>query len=105
MSCRLARALCSLLLATLAACQSGIDAGDEALAPGEPIARARRCPDCGWIESKREILPAVVERHAVRSFEYTVRMTDGSSRVFREALPTSWRLKERLTVIGGAPLD
>jgi hypothetical protein len=28
-------------------------------------------------------------------------MRDGSSSVFRETLPTSWRLGERLTVIDG----
>jgi len=29
-------------------------------------------------------------------------MADGSSRVFQETLPTSWRLGERLTVIDGS---
>jgi hypothetical protein len=96
----------ALLLALLAACQSGIDAGDELPAPGEPAVHARRCPHCGWIESKREILPGVADPRAPRSYEYTVRMTDGSSSMFQQALPASWRLGERLTVIGGAgPLD
>jgi hypothetical protein len=36
-----------------------------------------------------------------RIFEYTLRMSDGSSRVFEEALPTSWRLGERAVVIDG----
>jgi hypothetical protein len=36
------------------------------------------------------------------SYEYTVRVGDGSSRVFREELPVSWRLGERLIVIDGA---
>jgi hypothetical protein len=31
-----------------------------------------------------------------------VRMTDGSSSVFRQQLPASWRLGERLSVIAGA---
>ena len=78
-----------MLLALLAACQAGIDARGELLAPDEPAVQARRCPHCGWIESKREI-PA--------GYEYTVRMSDGSSSVFQQALPTSWRLRERLTV-------
>lgn len=65
-----------------------------------------RCPYCGWIESKREILPSSADPRAPRTYEYTVRMADGSSSVFLEALPTSWRLRERLIVIGGArPLD
>jgi hypothetical protein len=63
---------------------------------------ARRCPHCGWIESKREILPSVADPHARRIYEYTVRMADGSSRVFEEALPTTWRLRERLLFIDGS---
>jgi hypothetical protein len=48
----------------------------------------------------------VADSRARQVFEYTVRMADGSSRVFQETLPTSWRLGERLTVIDGsvAPL-
>ena len=96
----------ALFLTMLSACEIGIDAGGELPAPGEPKVHARRCPHCGWIESKREILPGVTDSHAARSYEYTVRMTDGSSSMFQQALPASWRLGERLTVIGGAgPLD
>lgn len=66
----------------------------------------RRCPHCGWIESKREVVPSTADPRAPATYEYTVRMADGSSSVFLEALPTSWRLRERLIVIGGArPLD
>jgi len=64
-------------------------------APGEPaVPAAGRCAYCGWIESKREVLPGV--------YEYTARMSDGTSRVFREPLPTTWRLCERMLVIDGA---
>jgi hypothetical protein len=35
-------------------------------------------------------------------YEYTLRMADGSSSVFQETLPASWRLRERLMVIDGA---
>ena len=93
-----------LLLAALAACDAGVgvDAGEESLAPDEPALPARRCLHCGWIESKREIPPGAADAGAARSYEYTVRMTDGSSRVFRESLPATWRLRERLTVLGGA---
>lgn len=91
--------LCALLLA---GCDAAIDAGDDLLAPGEVPVQARRCPHCGWIESKREILAGVTDPLAARSYEYTVRMMDGSSNVFQQALPASWRLNERLTVIGGA---
>jgi hypothetical protein len=39
--------------------------------------------------------------HYVGIYEYTLRMTDGSSRVFRETLRASWRAGERLTLIDG----
>jgi hypothetical protein len=48
-----------------------------------------RCPECGRIES-------------LRDGEFTVRMADGSSRVFREDPAVSWRLGERLIYIDGA---
>jgi hypothetical protein len=61
----------------------------------------QRCPHCGRIESKREIVPSVADPRSPRIYEYTLRMADGSSRVFREALPASWRVGERLTLIDG----
>ena len=80
-----------------------------ALAPAQAELAAqavRRCPHCGWIESKREVLPSTADPRALRAYEYTVRMADGSASVFLEVLPTSWRLRERLIVIGGTrPLD
>jgi hypothetical protein len=95
----------ALFLLMLAACepQAGIDT--EAVAPPAQVELAvhavQRCPRCGWIESKREIVSSVAEPHSLGIYEYTLRMTDGSSTVFREALPASWRLGERLTVIDG----
>jgi hypothetical protein len=59
----------------------------------------QRCPHCGWIESKRQIASSVAEPHSLGIYEYTLRMTDGSSRVFRETLPATWRAGERLTLI------
>ena len=56
----------------------------------------------GWIQSKREIAPLGVDARAPASYEYTVRMRDGSSHVFREEMPVSWRLGERLIVIEGS---
>ena len=100
---RMTQLLVALLLALLASCQAGaIDSGDELPAAGQPAVQARRCASCGWIESKREIVPAVRERHAVRAFEYTVRMSDGTSSVFQQALPATWRLQERLSIIAGS---
>jgi hypothetical protein len=56
----------------------------------------------GWIESKREIAPLSADARAPASYEYTVRMGDGSSHVFREEMPVSWRLGERLIFIKGS---
>lgn len=52
------------------------------LAPGA----ARGCQACAWIESRRED-------------QYTVRMRDGSSRIFDESPGVTWRLGERLLFI------
>ena len=61
--------------------------------------RVSRCPNCGWIEAKRELAPLAGEPQAPRVYEYTLRMRDGSMRVFQETLPTSWRLGERVMLI------
>ena len=83
---------------------AGIDAEAVAL-PAQvatPVRAARRCPHCGWIESKREILPGAADSQAFPVYEYTLRKSDGSSGVFQEALPVRWRLGERLIFIDGA---
>jgi hypothetical protein len=58
-----------------------------------------RCPNCGWIEAKRELASLAGDPQALRIYEYTLRMRDGSMRVFQETLPTSWRLGERVMLI------
>jgi hypothetical protein len=98
----MSRILACILCTLLAACEIGVDADAERAAPGEPAVRARGCTQCGWIESKRELPPEAADPRAPRSYEYMVRMTDGSSSVFRQQLPASWRLGERLSVIAGA---
>jgi hypothetical protein len=88
------------LFLLLAACQppAGLETEAEAtLAHHAP----RRCPDCGWIESKRPVVSSVADPGSLGTYEYTVRMADGSSRIFRETLPTSWRVGERLAVMDG----
>ena len=62
----------------------------------------RRCPHCGSIESKRELPRLTSDARALLSYEYRVRMGDGSSHLFREEMPVSWRLGERLIFIEGA---
>ena len=83
---------------------TGIDAEAVALpAQAEaPVRAARRCPHCGWIESKREILRGVEDSQAFPVYEYTARRSDGSSGVFQQALPVRWRLGEQLILIDGA---
>ena len=83
---------------------TGIDAEAVAL-PAQvetPVRAARRCPHCGWIESKREILPRAADSQAFPVYEYTLRKSDGSSGVFQESLPVRWRLGEQLIFIDGA---
>ena len=58
-----------------------------------------KCPNCGWIEGKREIVPETMDASAPKTYEYTLRMTDGSMSLFRETMPTKWHLGERMTLI------
>lgn len=78
------------------------DAQAVALPAQAALPAVRRCPHCGSIESKRELAPLGGDAYSLRSYEYIVRFADGSSRVFREQLPVSWRLGERLIFIDGA---
>jgi hypothetical protein len=57
---------------------------------------ARRCMECGWIESARDI-PGDADNRAIRIREYTVRMADGSRHTFTSDV--RWRLGERLNVM------
>jgi hypothetical protein len=93
--------LCALLL-PLAGCDAIVEPDEVAPPPRSATPGALRCPHCGWIEARQEILPLVADPRALQVFEYTVRMADGSSRVFQETLPASWRLRERLVVIDGS---
>ena len=93
-------ALCALLL-PLAGCDTVPELDEVAPPPRSAAPGAPRCRQCGWIELRREVLPPVADSRARQVFEYTVRMADGSSRVFQETLPTSWRLGERILVIDG----
>jgi hypothetical protein len=57
---------------------------------------ARRCAECGWIESMRDI-PGDADNRAIRIREYTVRMADGSRRTFTSDV--RWRIGESLNVV------
>jgi hypothetical protein len=94
----LAPALSVLLLAALAACESGSAGIVRVSAPDAPP----RCTHCGWIESKQEIGPDVAHPHAPPIYEYTVRMADRSLRTFRQEPSVRWRVGERLILLAGA---
>ena len=91
--------LSALLLAMLAACESG----SGGVARAGPFDSTRdsplRCAHCGWIDSKQEIEADVAHPHAPAIYEYTVRMANGSFRVFRQEGSVRWRVGERLILL------
>jgi len=82
-----------------------------------PTYARRMCAACGVIASMREIevsnddpmYPAAAAGNAVvqsvRKYEIVVSMADGSSRVFEEAISSTWRVGGRLIFIdaGNSP--
>ena len=93
--------LSALLLATLAACESGSGGVAQAHASDSTLSSPPRCAHCGWIESKQEIEADVADPHAPAIYEYTVRMANGSLRVFRQEPAVRWRVGERLILLAG----
>lgn len=95
------------------------DSGDTS-APDDLSVAKRKCTECVVIVSIRAIDvrnedtgPGATGRvvahnqgevrvKPTRSYEITVRMTDGSNRVFIDANPAKWRSGERVIVIDGA---
>ena len=109
-------ALLLVVIVGVAGAALGVDwapgpAGAEAQADAlptraEPLDRTvLRCRHCGTIESKRELPRGTADPAASTTYEYTLRMADGSSSVFQDALLVSWRLGERVIVIGGITSD
>jgi hypothetical protein len=78
----------------LAAAPEDVEAAPE-------VPATRRCQTCGWIESSRQIASGADNR-AIRTDEYTVRMTDGSSRTFAAGPGETWRMRERIRYIDGS---
>jgi hypothetical protein len=78
-----------------------------------------KCGECGVVESMREIAlpipsptaatlgkfpgryPQEQPPAAARRYEVTVRMTDGSSRIFMDPSPERWHSGSRVVIIGG----
>jgi hypothetical protein len=99
---------------------------DLAVTPRPPTHRRyrARCPECGVVESMREIgrsgdrggqaaidldgtgrtCGSAIDADAAaeQCFEITVRFRDGSRTIFREASPRTWRAGNRVMVIGRA---
>ena len=90
-------------------------------APGEGDTRPTvKCAGCGVFASVREIQqpagkadpgtaggPARRDQYdqpgkSTRSYEVTVRMNDGSSRVFMDPNPANWRPGQRVVLVDGA---
>jgi hypothetical protein len=100
---RLMPLLSAPLFALLAACA---DAGrgqvvDASKTLDLALDAPRRCSYCAWIESKEEVGAGLPGPHGPTVYEYTVRKADGSSSIFREQMPVSWRRGERLISIDG----
>lgn len=89
-------------------------------ASAAPLGHVYRCPDCGVIESTREIegpdeqtgvgasgrasagRRGGIEAKPFRNYEITIRMRDGSMRVIRDPRSARWRQGEPVTIIAGA---
>ena len=98
----LALALSVVLLAVLAACESSSGGVVRASASDATLESPLRCTHCGWIESKQKIGADVAHPHAPAMYEYTVRMANGSLRVFRQDPSVRWRVGEQLILFAGA---
>lgn len=61
-----------------------------------------RCPECGTVESIRQVGRDGADGAAGNGYEITVRLRDGSRTVLSEARPGSWRRGSRVLVIGSA---
>lgn len=76
---------------------------EEAAAAPDAAPRARaRCANCGVVESIRRIehgggVPV--------SFEFTIRLRDGSTRTTTAASVAGWRSGDRIMLIGGASVS
>jgi hypothetical protein len=99
-----------------------LDESSPAIAPG-PSARAAgrsrsksNCSGCGVIVSIREVgnndtaaskpagLFANIQARPGKSYEFSIRLRDGSSRVITDANPAAWRVGERVHVIDSVNL-
>jgi len=71
----------------------------ESGAPADNARTRRRCKDCGRIVSIQRVEATDT---ALTSYEFTVRMRDGSLRTSEWATPGKWRVGDRIMMLGGA---
>ena len=65
-----------------------------------PAIARQRCETCGVVESIRRIEPV---GEIPGSYEFTVRLRDGTTRTSSSATATTWHTGDRVMLIGGAP--
>lgn len=65
---------------------------------GHPRLKEAGCKECGFVESIRQIAP---EGDSPALREITIRLRDGSTRVYSDVDPVRWRTGERILVIAG----
>ena len=99
-----AAALCALFVAVKPALGSAVEMEGPAnslavAAQGDAPARTKfRCDSCGVVESMSHTL-ATGDQPA--SYEFTVRLRDGSSRVSSVASAGKWNIGDHIMLIGG----
>jgi hypothetical protein len=75
---------------------------ETATSPDQDAGKARvrtRCASCGVVQAIRRIAPM---GDRPETYEFTVRLRDGSIRVSRDANQAKWRAGDSIVLIGGA---
>jgi hypothetical protein len=82
--------------------------GDPSLTTHSHPAMRVKCPECGVVESWRELAAqggaenrAEAGAKPIKAYEITLRMKDGSSHRFVDASPANWRPGQRIILISG----
>lgn len=123
--------VCALAIGTLAISAQGFTRNRAPLEPPAAVqapatqppateAGPHKCAECGVVVSTRNIESAdervrakapgrvaagsraLTERKAVRNYEITIRLQDGSTHVITDANAANWRHGERVIIIAGA---
>lgn len=76
--------------------KTGTATAEPVVPAAQPQRMRQKCPGCGMVDSVRDVTS---EGDAQPSFEITVRLRDGSTRVTRATDPAQWRSGERIILI------